>query len=303
VATIELERLTKYYGSVRGIEEVTLTVDSGEVLGFIGPNGAGKSTMIRTALGLLKPTSGHARILGIGPDDPARLFQRVGYLPSDVRGYDGVTVGQFLQITAGFYPRPVADRTDELIRLFEIETTRRFAQLSTGNRKKVGIAIAFLHSPDVVILDEPTDGLDPLMRARFYELIDRERKRGTTILFSSHTLSEVQANCSRIIFIRDGRIVETGPFVDLQRRSVRRLTAYTTIPAVAEIEAVVARTVGMTIESDGAETQISILMEGETGAMLARLPLAKLRDIRVVEPSLEELFLHYYRSESESPHG
>ncbi len=299
--TIEIENLVKYYGTARGIDGVSLTAERGEILGFIGPNGAGKSTTIRTALGLLRPTSGSARILGTTAADPARLFPRVGYLPADVHSYDRMRVGRFLELTGRFYPRDCRTRIAELIELLGIDPTRRFGRLSSGNRKKVGIAQAFLHSPEVVILDEPTNGLDPLVRARFYDLINRERDRGTTILFSSHTLSEVQAQCTRITIIREGRIVETGPIAELRRGSVRRVTMSGPAAVVSRAAAIAVKSDQMTIEHRE-PSRIAILLRGSTGPLLATLPLADAGDVRVEEPSLEEIFLHFYAS-GESVHA
>lgn len=300
--TIEIEDLAKYYGTTRGIDGVSLTAERGEILGFIGPNGAGKSTTIRTALGLLQPSSGSARILGIDAGLPEQLFHRVGYLPADVHSYRRIRVGRFLDLTGRFYKHDCRDRTRELVELLGVDVQRRFTQLSSGNRKKVGIVAAFLHSPDVVILDEPTNGLDPLVRARFYDLLARERERGTTILFSSHTLSEVQAHCTRITVIREGRVVDSGPIADMRRNSVRRATLHGGDAVLAEVATVAETTPGMTVEhSDG--SRLSILLHGDAGPLLARLPLARVGDVRVEEPSLEELFMHYYEKSGENADG
>lgn len=308
MSTIELTSLTKYYGDVRGIESIDLCAEESDVIGFIGPNGAGKSTTIRTALGLLKATKGSATICGVSSNDPRRLFQNVGYLPAEVRVYPGLSVGRFLEITQGFYDRNCRSRTEELVDLLGIDRSRRFHDLSSGNRKKVGIAVAFLHSPKVVILDEPTDGLDPLVRAQFFTLLRQERERGTAILFSSHTLSEVQTHCSRFVFIRNGRLVEKGVIDEIAGGNVRRVTATATEFALRRIQRIAATTEGISLDTETVATDsvttddrhpITLLLRGEIGRLVAELPLTEMHDLCIEEPSLEELFLHYYRLETE----
>ncbi|MFP4113609.1 MAG: ABC transporter ATP-binding protein [Spirochaetota bacterium] len=293
MARIETERLTKRYGEHRGIEDVSLSIEEGEVFGFIGPNGAGKSTTIRTLLGLLVPTSGTATILGKrAADEPEWVFQRVGYLPADVRSYDRMRVGRFLELTAGFYEHDCSARAKELVASFEIDETRRFGELSTGNKKKVGIVQCFMHRPDVIVLDEPTTGLDPLMQARFYELLNGERDRGATVLFSSHTLSEVQQQCSRIAIIRQGRIVESGPLAELRSRRVRRLRVTGSDRAVNRVAALS----GVQIERSEAGRLIC-LYSGTPNDVIAALGGEQIADLLIEEPSLEEVFLHYYTEE------
>lgn len=310
--TIELNDLTKYYGEVRGIESIDLCADAGEVIGFVGPNGAGKSTTIRTALGLLQATRGEATICGLSSNDPSRLFRDVGYLPAEVRAYERLSVGRFLEITQRFYDHDCRGRTEELVNLLGIDRSRRFHDLSSGNRKKVGIAVALLHSPKVLILDAPTDGLDPLVRAQFFSLLKRERDRGVTILFSSHTLSEVQAHCSRFVFIRNGCLVEEGPIDEITRGNVRRVTTAVSAATFLQIQQIASATEGIVLEGEldrldtgieGDRHQVSILIRGEIGALLAVLPLPELHGLRVEEPSLEEIFLHYYRPETGERNG
>lgn len=290
---IETDRLTKRYGDHRGVEDISLAIEEGEIFGFIGPNGAGKSTTIRTLLGLLAPTSGSATLLGKRAiDEPRWLFNRVGYLPADVRYYNRMRVGRFLELTAGFYERDCSPRIQELVADFEIDQSRRFGELSTGNKRKVGVVQCFMHRPEVILLDEPTAGLDPLMQSRFYELLAGERERGATVLFSSHTLSEVQQQCTRIAIIRRGRIVESGPLAELRSRRVRRIRLTGSAHAIARLSGMP----GVQVERS-AEGTLTCLYAGAPEAVVSALGGEEIVDLLIEEPSLEELFLHYYREE------
>ena len=190
---IETTGLTKYYGKARGIEDVALQVNEGEIYGFIGPNGAGKSTAIRTLLNLIFPTRGSAKIFGLDcVKDSWAIKQLVGYLPAEVNYYDDMTVADLFSYSARFYGKDCTKRTAELVELFSVDTKKRIDSLSLGNKKKVGIIQALLHKPKLLILDEPTSGLDPLMQKHFHDLLREENQQGTSIFFSSHVLGEVQ---------------------------------------------------------------------------------------------------------------
>ena len=196
---IEVKNLTKTYGKSRGISDVSFNVEQGEIFGFIGPNGAGKSTTIRTLLSLIHPTSGSATIFGkdIVKDAPA-IKKDIGYLPSEVFYYDNMRVKDLLKYSASFYKKDCRKRMNELAEIMELDLNRKIDDLSLGNKKKVGIVQGLLHEPKLIILDEPTSGLDPLMQHKFFELLEEENKKGATILFSSHILSEVQRLCDRV---------------------------------------------------------------------------------------------------------
>ena len=204
---IELNNLTKSYGSARGIEDVTLHIEEGEIFGFIGPNGAGKSTTIRTMLAFIYPNRGSARIFGKDClKQSAEIKQHIGYLPAEGHFYDDMKVKDFLFYSAKFYRKDCSRRIYELSDRFSLDLNKKVNALSSGNRKKVGIVQALLHEPKLLILDEPTGGLDPLMQNVFFEVMQEENKKGTTILFSSHILSEVQRLCHRVAVIKDGRV-------------------------------------------------------------------------------------------------
>jgi ABC-2 type transport system ATP-binding protein len=287
VNAIELTGLTKRYGDRRGIDDVTLAVAAGSIVGFIGPNGAGKSTTIRTLLGLLRPDSGQATLFGVdaiarGPEARAA----VGYVPGESHFYDDLRVADLLAYLGGFHAGDHARRRAELIERFAIEPDARATDLSLGNRRKVAIAAALQHRPRLVVLDEPTNGLDPLMQARLFELLAEEARAGTTVFFSSHVLSEVQAVCERVAVIRDGRIVVVDDVAALRARQLRRVTVIG--GGAIEVAGISQR------EADGDETRF--LFGGDVPALLAALAAAAPRDVRIEEPSLEEIFLELYRA-------
>ena len=208
-AIIEIEKLTKSYGSHRGIVEVDLQVDQGEIFGFLGPNGAGKTTTIRTLLDHIRPTSGRARVFGIDTTvDPVSIHRRLGYIPGEFSLYDRLTGGQTLQYFASL--RGGVDKSYQaaLIERFDIDPTRRFREYSKGNKQKIGLVIALQHRPELLVLDEPTSGLDPLVQQSFYSLVREAKDEGRTVFLSSHILSEVERTCDRVAIIREGRLVK-----------------------------------------------------------------------------------------------
>lgn len=205
---IVLNGLTKNYGKHRGINDLSFSVNMGEIFGFIGPNGAGKSTTIRTLMGLIRPTSGNASILGHDCQTQASIIAKdVGYLPSEDSYYENMKVCELLQYTADLYGMNCQTRLHELAERLNLDLSRRISDLSLGNRKKVGIVSALMVSPKLVIMDEPTSGLDPLIQQAFYEILKEENGHGTTIFLSSHVLSEVQKLCDRVAILKNGKLI------------------------------------------------------------------------------------------------
>lgn len=287
---IEINHLTKFYGKHRGIEDVSFSVEEGEVFGFIGPNGAGKSTTIRTLLALIFPTSGSATIFGKDCIRHApEIAKDVGYLPSEVFYYDGMKVIDLLKYAASFYQKDCMPRIKELSALLELDLTRKIEDLSFGNRKKVGIVQGLLHAPRLIILDEPTSGLDPLMQHVFFELLREENKKGVSILLSSHILSEVQKMCSRVAILKDGKVINLQKISDLQSDSYKKISiiAKNTIPKGFLTED------GITNYVNGGASA-SFLFKGDINQVLSKLSALPLLDIMIEEPTLEEIFLHYY---------
>ena len=294
VPAIETLHLVKRYGRARGIEDVTMRVEPGEVFGFIGPNGAGKSTTIRTLLGLIRKTSGEARIFGMDcTRDRVRIARITGYLPSEVRYYDRMRARELLDYAASFCADPASCRARgrELAGQLDLALDQRIDDMSLGNRKKVGIVQALLAAPRLVILDEPTSGLDPLMQRTFLDLIRHEREHGTTVLFSSHVLSEVQRVCDRVAIIREGRIVRTQGIAELAASQVKRV-AIACAGAAADRTRTLADLGARDIEIDGAHARF--LFSGEANTLIRALAHLDLVNVDITEPTLEEVFMRYY---------
>lgn len=296
---IELIGLSKHYGNVRAVDNVTMSVEKGEIFGFIGPNGAGKSTTIRTLLGLLKPTSGQAKLFGRDVTvDGARLREEVGYLPSEVFYYDGMRVIDLLKYAASFYDKPREDmmqRAMELAERLNLDVHRKIDDLSYGNKKKVGIVQGLLHSPELIILDEPTGGLDPLMQQTFFDMLREEKEHGATILFSSHILSEVQKLCDRVAIIKQGKLVSVETIKQLRASSYlkcRLETKGSAKPAEWKLP-------GMN-NIDIQDSEVSFLYRGDVNVLMKHLAKHELKNCWLEEPELEEIFLHYYQTDATS---
>lgn len=291
---IETKKLTKYYGAARGIIDVDLQVKTGEIFGFIGPNGAGKSTTIRTLLGLIYPTSGSATMLGkdIATHGP-EIREEVGYLPSEVFYYDDMRVIDLLRYSASFYkkdPSRIAQRIQDLAAMLDLDLKRKIDDLSYGNKKKVGIVQGLLHEPQLIILDEPTGGLDPLMQQTFFTLLRDENKRGATVLFSSHILSEVQKLCDRVAIIKDGTIIKVETMSAIACNSYKRIRLET----VKAIDPKSLRIKGVSnlVVSD---THASFLFKGDSNDIAKKIAALPLANFWVEDPDLEEIFMHYYQ--------
>lgn len=290
---IEIKNLTKYYGKSRGIIDVSFNVQKGEIFGFIGPNGAGKSTTIRTLLSLIYPTSGSAAIFGkdcikFGPE----LRRSIGYLPSEVFYYDDMKVLDLLKYSASFYGKTDMNRIHYLANIMDLDLTRNIDDLSYGNKKKVGIVQGLLHRPELIILDEPTSGLDPLMQQRFFDLIREENKRGATVLFSSHILSEVQKLCSRVGIIKEGRMIKIENINDMINTTYKKVKIIFKDSIPEEIHALEGIS-GKLIH----DNEISFLFKGDINSLFQLLSRFSLVNAIIEEPDLEEIFLHYYNRE------
>ncbi|WP_129690033.1 ABC transporter ATP-binding protein [Gottfriedia acidiceleris] len=291
---IEINNLTKTYGNSRGITDISFNIEEGEIFGFIGPNGAGKSTTIRTLLSLIYPTSGSAKIFGkdcvqFAPE----IKKEIGYLPSEVFYYDNMKVMDLLKYSASFYKKDCTKRIKELAEVMDLDLTKKIDDLSLGNKKKVGIVQGLLHEPKLIILDEPTSGLDPLMQQRFFDLLEEENKKGATILFSSHILSEVQRLCDRVAIIKEGKIVTVEKISTLQENNYKRFKIdiqngvdpnFFNMPGVNNIEIK-----GKTI---------SFIFKGNINIVLKKIAEIEIENLWIEEPDLEEIFLHYYEKEA-----
>ncbi|SHH91884.1 ABC-2 type transport system ATP-binding protein [Sporobacter termitidis DSM 10068] len=289
-AVIETKNLTKSYGRTRGVADVSLAVEEGEIFGFIGPNGAGKSTTIRTLLSLIHKTSGEARIFGLDCEaDKVKILKDVGYLPSEVFYYDNMRAVDLFKYSASFYKKDCSKKIGELASLLQLDLHKKIEDMSLGNKKKVGIIQGLLHSPRLIILDEPTSGLDPLMQKTFFDLIKKENARGATVLFSSHILSEVQRICDRVAIIKDGRIVSVQKINELQQSAYKAVSF--TARAGADLRGF-AVPGAQNLEISGQSA--GFIFKGDVNALLTELGRYPLVNVDITEPTLEEIFMHYY---------
>ena len=289
---IKTARLTKSYGKARGIVDLDMTVAEGEFFGFIGPNGAGKSTTIRTLLGLIAPTSGSAEIFGKNiTTQKESILQNIGYLPSEAIFYRGMKVKDILRLSADLRKKDCTEEAKTLCERLQLDTSRKVDDLSFGNRKKVAIVCALQSNPDLLILDEPTGGLDPLMQKEFFEILKERNTNGTTIFLSSHVLSEVQRNCTRAAIIRDGKIIACDSVDVLAKTSTKRVTVH----GAVELD----RLYGIR-DIKSTQDSVSFLYSGNMNSLLEALSSGQVNDLTVTEPDLEEVFLHYYEKDGET---
>lgn len=290
---IEINHLTKNYGKSRGITDISFHVEEGEIFGFIGPNGAGKSTTIRTLLSLIYPTSGSAKIFGKDSVQYAsEIKKEIGYLPSEVFYYDNMKVMDLLKYSASFYKKDCTKRIKELAEIMNLDLSKKIDDLSLGNKKKVGIVQGLLHEPKLIILDEPTSGLDPLMQQKFFDLLQQENKKGATILFSSHILSEVQRLCDRVAIIKEGKLVTVEKISTLKENNYKKFKLetkeklnkdYFQIDGVNKLE----------IDNH----TVSFLFKGNINSVIQKVSAIEVTNLWVDEPDLEEIFMHYYEKE------
>ena len=288
---IKTEKLTKYYGKARGIIDLDLTVEEGECFGFIGPNGAGKSTTIRTLLGLISPTSGSGQIFGMDIVHQNReILRRVGYLPSEAVFYPGMRVRELLKLSADLRGMDCSAEAARLCERLELDPNRKAEELSFGNRKKAAIVCALQSDPALLILDEPTGGLDPLMQREFFEILKERSRRGVTIFLSSHVLSEIQRNCSRAAVIREGRIIACGSVEELVRTNAKRVSVTGTVDL---------RGLDGVRDLQTGERSASFLYNGALNDLLLKLYVGQVQDLSISDPDLEEIFRHYYEKEGD----
>lgn len=287
---IEIKGLTKMYGRFRGILDVDIQVQEGEVFGFIGPNGAGKSTTIRTILNYIHPTKGQAKIFGLDCfTQSEKLKQQIGYLPSEVHYYDDMKVRELLNYSASFYKKDCSNKISELCDSLELTTDKKLEELSFGNKKKVGIVQALLHEPKLLILDEPTSGLDPLMQSKFFEILKEENKKGTTIFFSSHILTEVQKMCDRVAIIKEGKIINIESIDNLRANTYKKIRIELKNPDNNVFDNFTG-VVNWTVH----DNCIEFLFNGQVDSVIKKLYEYEVKNIWIEEPQLEEIFMHYY---------
>jgi ABC-2 type transport system ATP-binding protein len=295
IPIIDITDLTKFYGKARGIEHINLAIDEGEIFGFIGPNGAGKSTTIRILMNMIFPTAGSARIMGMDViKETKKIKNLVGYIPSDANAYQSMNVHEFLNYCIRFYNAENAERKiSGLCDMFELDRNRKIADLSLGNRKKVSIVQSMLHSPRLLILDEPTTGLDPLMQSVFFELLRAENKKGMTIFFSSHILSEVQMLCKRVAIIKGGKIIQVEEIDNLRKKQLKKVSVAFSDPSTKDSFKIA----GIEKILSGPGNLLVFMYSGNLNELVGILQGKQINNLTIEEPSLDEIFLHYYKNQ------
>lgn len=292
---ISTRSLTKYYGKTKGVADLTMNVPAGAVYGFLGPNGAGKTTTIRCLLGMLKPTSGTAEVLGETVTlDGASLRRRIGYVAGEVHLYERETGRWHLDYVAGFRGGRGA-LTDELLERFEFDPSRRVKELSKGNKQKLALILGMAHDPELLVLDEPTSGLDPLNQEAVYTVIKERVAAGRTVFLSSHVLSEVERVCDTVGIIRGGHLVAEEGVKALLGKRLREVEVVFGDPAGPEMLAGLAGVDNITAVND--TTLIARAKGDALDSLIKRVAAARVVDVRIQQASLEDVFLEFYRDE------
>lgn len=291
---IETENLTKFYGKSRGIIDVNMEIEKGEIFGFIGPNGAGKSTTIRTLLAFIMPSRGTARIFG---KDTVRqspeIKKRIGYLPDEVNYYDNMRAIDLLMYSARLHKKDCSKRIRELSDIFGLDLKKKISSLSSGNKRKVCIVQALLHKPELLILDEATGGLDPLMKNTFFDILKEENKKGVTIFFSSHILGDVQKICDRVGIIKEGRIIKIEHINKLKENRYKKIKIEFSKKAPKAIDF----KIGGIVNIKSKDNILEFYYSGKLNNITQELSNMDIVDIWIEDPGLEEVFMHYYEKE------
>jgi ABC-2 type transport system ATP-binding protein len=320
---ITVNNLTKYYGDNLGVKDISFEVEKGTIHGFIGPNGAGKSTTLKVLLNVILPTTGHGNILGLDIlHDIKEIKLITGYLPSEINIYENEKVENLLMQTLKYYSdisindypklkglgtifelskedriKEMKSNINRLSSLLNIASQKKFGELSFGNKKKVGLAISMIHSPIMLILDEPTGGLDPLMQDEYFKLLKEENEKGVTIFFSSHILSEVERVCEKVTIIKEGQIIESTSIDKLKGRSIKNIKITIDPENFQALDKVIDGNKTFTNVKKG-ETEfakiVSFTYVNDINTLLEKLKDITLKDINITDPTLEEAFRHYY---------
>lgn len=286
---LKIDKLTKYYGKIKGIENLSLELNKGEIFGFIGPNGAGKSTTIKCIMNLINKNSGDIYIDGkINNKDDLELKEIIGYLPSEISLYDDMTVKQILDYNAQFYKKDTSLKRKELVTKFQLDESKKIEQLSLGNLKKLGIVLALVHDPKLIILDEPTSGLDPIMQDVFYNILKEEREKGNTIFYSTHILSEIKKICDRVGIIKDGNLIKVETLKEMKNNNLVIVTIKSRKIANIKIE------LKFKILEE-TEEEIKILYNDDINKLIKLLECYNLEKLLIEELSIEDMFIHYYK--------
>ncbi len=302
---IEMRGLSKTYGSgskqTAALSNLNLSVNSGEIFGYLGPNGAGKTTTIRLLLDLIRPSAGSASIFGMDiRADSVEIHRRIGFLPGELSLWEGRTGDQIIHYVASVRgdTRGIAKHADELAERLDLDKTKRVRDLSSGNKRKLGLVIAMMHSPELLILDEPTGGLDPLVQQTFHEMMDEYRAKGKTVFLSSHVLSEVQAICDRVGILRDGELKAVESVEKITNVEFHWIDVTFRDAVPAGLQQRLDNMPSITdVSTNG--TRVRMRMIGDFDPLLRVISGGYVEMLHVEEPSLEEIFLAFYSGDEE----
>lgn len=287
-SAIQLIDVTKFYGANKALDKLSLRVNQGEIYGFIGPNGAGKSTAIRLLLNFIKLQSGSISVLGLSPQkDDIAIKRQTGYVSAETFMYTDMRVHELFRFTESFHRISALEKIKKLTEALEIDANKKFEELSFGNRKKVAIACAMLHSPKLIILDEPSNGLDPVIRTNLYNLLKEEQQQGATIFFSSHVLTEVQKVCTRIGLIKNGRMIKETAAAEFTNIGYRKVSLETT----SDLN--IAALKGVTDLQQENQTY-RFMYSGKADDLIKLLSTVSVSSVHIEEPELERVFMHYF---------
>ncbi|MGL5347885.1 MAG: ABC transporter ATP-binding protein [Peptostreptococcaceae bacterium] len=288
---IETKNLTKSYGKNRGINEINISVKEGEIYGFIGPNGAGKSTTIKILLNFIYPSSGEGNILGMDiVKESHNIKHQIGYVPSEVRYYDEVKVKDIIKYAHSFYPDISKEKVNSICHELELDMDKKMGELSLGNKKKVAIAQALIQNPKVLILDEPTNGLDPLMQKKLFNILQRVKENGRTVFLSSHNLTEVQNLCDRVCVIKEGRIVD---IIEIQN-AINKLGLKVTLTSEEVSDEIISNLTNKIISKN--HNTYTFIYSKDMNLLISEIGKYKIEELLIEKENLEDAFLNYYEN-------
>lgn len=286
---LEVKKLTKNYGKSRGVSDVNLEIEKGTIYGFIGPNGAGKSTTIKCIMNLINKNSGEVFIDGkLFLKKNNGLKKKIGYLPSEINLYDGLKVKEMIKYSESFYKKDCSKRISELVNRLDIDVNKKIEELSLGNLKKVGIVLALMHEPEIVIMDEASSGLDPLMQEAFYEILLEEKKKGTTIFFSSHILSEIKRICDKVAIIKEGKIINIDDMNNFEDSDALR------IKITSDYNEDILKELGLS-EDNIKKGVLEFVYKEDINNLMKILSKYNIKKLLIEELDIEEIFIHYYK--------
>jgi ABC-2 type transport system ATP-binding protein len=284
---VEIKNLSKNYGKIKAVKKLSLDLYEGEIFGFIGPNGAGKSSTIRCIMNLLNKTEGKVLIEGKEfQKNNIEIQKNIGYLPSEVNLYEEYTVGEMLNFHESFYEN-VHENRKRLVKKLNLDESKKIEDLSFGNLKKLGIILALMHEPKILILDEATSGLDPIMQNVFFELLKEEKEKGTTIFYSTHILSEVSKICDRVGIIKEGKLIKIEDVKEIKNKNLTNITI--------ESNDVLKIKEQLNLDCEVIDNKIIFKNEDNFNNLLKKLIKYDIKKILIEEPTLEDIFYHYYK--------